>query len=155
MGVLPTSEMVRIANALLERGDYSSVLGELATLRNPVMADAGPLFEQALEELGAHVPSRDTAIWVLLRHHIGQIAAGSLSPRDGLRGMVELCDQAHLYAETREYVGDSHGLERLLAFFHGYADVEERPTDVGPWSVRKGRDPDARRGGRGTLEAMA
>ena len=130
IGVLPSSDMVRIANAVLERGCYSPVMGELATLRNPVMADAAPLFEQALEELGVQAPSRDTAVWVLLRHHIGQIAAGCISPREGLGRVVEVYEQAHLYSETREYVGDSHGLERLLGCFYGYAEVEERPTEV-------------------------
>lgn len=80
MGSLPSSELVRIADALLDRGIYSSAVGELATMRHPIMADAGPLFERVLQELHVEMPSWDDAVWILLRHHIGRIAYEDVAP---------------------------------------------------------------------------
>ena len=38
--------------------------------------------------------------------------------------------RAHPYNESREYVGDSHGIQQLIGYFWGYDDLEERPREV-------------------------
>jgi len=130
MGTLPSWELPKIADAVLDQGFYSPAIGELATTRHPVMADAGPLFERALQELHTELPAPEDAVWILLRHHIGRIAAGDVAPRDGLRVVLDLYNRADLYNKSREYVGDSHGIQQLIGYFWGYDDLDERPREV-------------------------
>jgi hypothetical protein len=130
MGTLPSWELREIADAVLDQGFYSPVIGELATMRHPVMANAGPLFERALQELHTEMPSREDAVWILLRHHIGRIASRDVSPREGLRFVVDVYYLTDLYDKSREYVGDSHGIQQLIGYFWGYDDLEERPREV-------------------------
>jgi len=128
LGDLPSDELARIADALLDQGVYSLAIGELATTRHPLMADAGPLFEQALQDLNVEMPSHEEAVWVLLRHHIGRIAYEDVAPRDGLQFMLDVYDRAHLNANSHTYVGDSHGIERLIGAYWAYEDLLARPA---------------------------
>jgi hypothetical protein len=131
LGVLPSWELPRIADAALERDIYSLSLGELATWIRPVMADAGPLFEKALRELGMPLPSSDEAAWTLLRHHIGRVASGQMSPREGLRAVLrDVYYPAGLDGRTQQYAGDSHDIHGLISYYYGYDDLAERPTEV-------------------------
>ena len=52
------------------------------------MAEAGPLFERILEAGHFTRPSKDEAVWTLLRHYVGVIADGSVAPRAGLEPMM-------------------------------------------------------------------
>ncbi|HEY3043003.1 MAG TPA: hypothetical protein VGJ39_03210 [Vicinamibacterales bacterium] len=99
-------------------------------MRHPVMADVGPLFERALQELHTELPSPEDAVWILLRHHIGRIACREVAPRDGLRVVVDFYNRAHLYNKSRDYVGDSHGIQQLIGYYWGYGDLEERAREV-------------------------
>lgn len=128
MGELPSETLARIADALLDEGVYSPEIGELATTRNSVMADAGPLFEAALRDLNVKVSSREEAVWVLLRHHISRIAYEDVPPRDGLRSVLEVYRRAGLQAQSRTYVGDSHGIQHLIGAYWEYEDLQARPA---------------------------
>jgi len=130
MGALPSWELPKIADGVLNLGIYSPAVGELATMRQPVMADAGPLFERALTELQTEMPSPEDAVWILLRHYIERIGSGDLTPRAGLSLIHDLYIRADLDERSRKYVGDSHGIQQLLGYFWGYDDLEERPTEV-------------------------
>lgn len=128
MGDLPSGELARRADALLDQRIYSPAGGELATTRNLVMADAGPLFEQAMQDLHAEIPSRDNAVWILLRHHIGRIAYEDVRPRDGRQFVLDIYYRANLQEESRTYAGDSHGIQRLIGAYWEYGDLDERPV---------------------------
>jgi len=69
-------------------------------------------------------------VWILLRHYIGRIGSGDLAPRAGLSFIHDLYMCADLDERSREYAGDSHGIQRLLSYSWGYDDLEERPTEV-------------------------
>jgi hypothetical protein len=127
LGELPSEALAKIADSLLEEGVYSLEIGELATTRHPVMADAGPLFEAALRDLNVKVPSRDEAVWILLRHHISRIASEDVRPRDGLRSVLEVYNRADLYAQSQTYVGDSHGIQDLIGAYWAYEDPSPPP----------------------------
>ena len=76
-------------------------------MTRPTMADAGPLFESALQELGIPIPSQDDAAWTLLRYHIGRIAGGEVAPRQGLRAILEdVYYPAELHAQRERYGAD-------------------------------------------------
>ena len=128
LGELATAEIVRIADALLEEEVYSQAIGELATTPRLVMADAGPLFEDALRELKVEVPSREEAVWALLRHHIGRIAYQDVPPREGLQAVLDVYNLAHAQSQPQTYVGESHGIERLIGAYWEYNDLLVRPA---------------------------
>jgi hypothetical protein len=128
LGELATAEIVRIADALLEEGVYSQAIGELATTPRLDMADAGPLFEDVLRELEVEVPSREKAIWGLLRHHIGRIACQDVAPREGLQAVLHVYNLTDRQPQAETYVVESHGIERLIGAYWEYSDLVVRPA---------------------------
>jgi len=128
LGNATSDELARIADSLLTDGVYSPALGELGTTRRIVMAEAGPLFEQALHDLNVGMPSPDEAVWVLLRYHISRIAYEEVSPREGLQSVLEVYNRANLHAQSQTYVGDSHGIEGLIGAYWEYDCLHARPA---------------------------
>jgi hypothetical protein len=131
LDVLESQEIPQLADDALNAGLYSDSLAKLYDVRDPVMADVGPLFESALKELGVGIPTQEDAIFVLLRHYARCILEGVLRPREGLgRIREDVYDPADLHARSKEYTGDSHGIQKLMACYWGYEDLEERPDEV-------------------------
>ena len=130
LGNATSDELARIADSLLTEGVYSPAIGELGTTRRIVMAEAGPLFEQALHDLNVGMASPDEAVWVLLRYHIhiGRIAYEEVSPREGLQSVLEVYNRANLHAQSQTYVGDSHGIEGLIGAYWEYDRLHARPV---------------------------
>ncbi|MDH5741730.1 MAG: hypothetical protein OEY77_15540, partial [Nitrospira sp.] len=69
LGSAMSWELPEIADAFINNGPGTPAIAELATMRNPTMVEAGPLFERVLQ-----IPSREEAIWILLRHYLQGIA---------------------------------------------------------------------------------
>ena len=131
LGIIQSWELPPIADAALNRGQYSDSLVELASLRGAIMSDAGPLFEASMAELKINAPSEDTAIQTVLTHYIQLIADETSSPYDGLHKMMQdVYYGADLYEKTNEYTGDSHGIQHLVGAYYGYDDLRERPHEV-------------------------
>jgi hypothetical protein len=126
LGTATSEELVQVADSVLDEGLYLQALGELATLGRPVISEAGPLFENALVEIGLRVPSREEAIATLLRNYVGAIAGATVAPEEGLRRIIQdVYFPADLYGHTKQFVGDSHGLQHLIGCFYTYDDVRE------------------------------
>jgi hypothetical protein len=117
--------MPKLAEGLVEDDICSPAISELAMMRQPIMSEAGPLFEQILRQSAIDVPSVDESLEIVLRHYISQIASRVIGPRPGLRSIASIYYSANLYDRSRRYVGDSHGLEHLLASFYLYDGIEE------------------------------
>ena len=117
--------MPKLADGLLECDICSPAISDLATMREPIMSEAGPLFEQILRESAIDLPSVDQSLEIVLRHYISQIASRVIAPRPGLRSIARVYYSANLHERSRRHVGDSHGLEHLLASFYSYDDIEE------------------------------
>ena len=132
MGLARSPELRQAANTALNIGIYSPSLADTAVFLEERLSDIGPAFEQALRELQIAIPqSRDNCCWILLRHYIGQIANRHVSPRDGLRSLMEdVYFRFDLHEQAIKYVGDSHGIEYLISAFYGYDDLLERPHEV-------------------------
>jgi hypothetical protein len=56
LGTLPSWDIPRIADDLLNRGIYADSLARLYDVKKPIMADVGPIFESALKELEIGIP---------------------------------------------------------------------------------------------------
>lgn len=95
------------------------------------MADAGPLFESALQELGIAVPSPDDAAWILLRYHVGRVADCEVAPRQGLRAILEdVYYPAELHAQRERYGADMYDVGSFHSSFHFHDDLEACPGEV-------------------------
>jgi hypothetical protein len=130
LGVAESWELPIIADALMNIGPSTPAMAELATMRNPVMAEAGPLFEQALRERGVQIPSREEAIWTLLRYYLQGIADGSIMPKEGLSLVVRgAYYPGKLYERSEKFAGDSHDLQHLIGAYYEYDDLY-KPGDV-------------------------
>ncbi len=124
LGSAKSWELPEIADAFINDGLGTPAIAELATMRNPTMAEAGPLFERVLQERGIQIPSREEAVWMLLRHYLQGIAAGTTMPQEGL-GLVmsQTFYPGKLYETSRELVGDSHDLAHLIGAWYEYDEL--------------------------------
>ncbi|MEZ6006495.1 MAG: hypothetical protein R3F05_01825 [Planctomycetota bacterium] len=129
LGTLISQEVPDFAKRCMGVGPYSSDLDEIAASSYPVMSEVGPALERILSDQGVALPSREAAIRVLLREDVGAIAEGRIAPREGMARVERLYHQADLGTQTKEYVGDSHDLHRLLGNYYAYDDVS-RASDA-------------------------
>lgn len=144
LGLQDSESLVRIADMLLEEKCYTPAVIELSILESPVMSEAGPLFERVCLELGITVPTKDEAVYELLRYHLETIVAGTCKPRAGLEAVMREIYFPHLAAEVcKEYVGDSRGLQHLIGAFWSYDELMERPAEVS-WDGKYGAEAIAR-----------
>ncbi len=131
LGLIPSWELPPIADAALNRGQYSDSLGELAYLRDPVMSDAGPLFEASLVELNIPLPPKDTAIQVVLIRCIRRIADQLDPPYEGLCNMMQDVYYRAMWDEKpKQFQGDSRGIEHLIGAYYYYDDLRELPYEA-------------------------
>ncbi len=86
------------------------------------------LLNNSLAELGITLPSKDDAVWILLCHHISQIANGTVSPLEGMQAVEKY--SFDFYEMTKEYVGDSHDIHEMYGMFWNYEDIRECPDEV-------------------------
>ena len=123
LGSVPSEELKRAADQALDAGVVTPSLAELACIIHPIMSETGPLFEAMLRELSIQVPSKEEAIWIVLRHWLTEISEGRLDPMDGMaRVMSEVYDPANLHGRTKSYVGDSHDLQGLIGNYYTVDD---------------------------------
>ena len=121
-----SDSIVNFANALLEEGVYLDSLGELCTMKKPIMSEAGPLFVAALKELGAWNTDRQEAAKVLLESGLSRISKGC-------ENLVEEAEFLYLNVHheisdelpDKKYVGDSLGLERVFCWLREIWDCRD------------------------------
>jgi hypothetical protein len=121
---MPSWELSGLANRLLNLGLTFRAVVDLATIRELTMADAGPLFERILQDASVTKPSREEAMWIVLRSYIEAIAVGSVGPREGLGLMMNVYHRSDL-SRSGEYVGDSHDVVQLVGAYWAYDDIDE------------------------------
>ena len=118
----PPEYLPDVACAALEAGLDSESLCVLAGLVRPTGQDAGPVFEQALEELGRPPVAREQAIRLVATHWVRSIVAGAVRPIEGAgelalfypcKELPEL-DAFWLLAEQWECIEQCPSLEREI-----------------------------------------
>ena len=126
LDAIPSWELSELARRLVDTRQTPRAVIELATLREPTMAEAGPLFERILEARHFTRPSKDEAVWTLLRHYVGVIADGSVAPRTGLEPMMGVFGLAEgIGARATQNVGDSHDIQHLVGAYWSYEDLDD------------------------------
>jgi len=157
-------DLRRTADAALCRGEYTYSLGELGTLRDPILADAGPLFEAALDELGLALPAADAATQFLVRRAIRALAEGVAAPREWLGRLAWL-----VFGPPGARPSFPDAGAREIAEHYYYLDFPDDPDAVGhvvrrtadlarAWAAADARpvvSPAVLRWGGGTVPAIA
>jgi hypothetical protein len=85
LGLIPSEALPRIATDALEAGLDSPPLRQLAGELHPTLAEAGPLFEEILDQVGVGIPDRSQAGLILAKAYAAHITDGTLSPYEGAR----------------------------------------------------------------------
>jgi hypothetical protein len=131
LGLLPSSEFPGIAMAALEAGFNGVGLCDLSCEQHPTLGEHAAVFERALRECYVSLPSTEAAVECVLRHYLQAIASGELSPRRGLRRIVNDLYAPHISKQpVRTHVGDQRNLEHLIGAFYSYDELCERPGEV-------------------------
>ena len=124
-------ELRQSADATLNAGIYSPSLVEAALDAEERLDRIGMAFEKALGELGLTLPnSQEECIWALLRHHIRQIADRDVKPVTGLKGIMEVYWNCQLFEQSKNYVGDSHDVHKLIGAYWEYDEIFERSQNA-------------------------
>ena len=90
-----------------------------------------PAFECFLNSVKIAIPDRDTAVWGMLEHFITRIARQDGDPLDLMYHLMEDVYYEYEFQEQPcNYVGGSHGIDRLLGFYCGYDDLLNRPHEI-------------------------
>ena len=124
------ADLKAAAGAAVDSGIVTPDIAALATLRDDTLAEAEPLFRKVLDDLQLTPPSTSTAVWILLRVQIRAIAEGSVAVEEGLQGVMGIFYSGDLHAQSREYVGDSHDIQRLVGLYWEIRDLEAHATEV-------------------------
>ena len=123
LDLLTSEDLVKIADNALINGTYSPALAQLATARNPIMSDVGPLFLKAIEELGGELPTRLTATRIALTAILQKISARELPPRHTLAQILPLDDRT-------SRGDDPLGITQFVGFYWAYDYLECSPDFV-------------------------
>jgi hypothetical protein len=119
LDLLAAEEMVRVADALLSAGVYAHPLGELVTIRYPILPEVGPLFASALKELGVPVPTREEAPRTLVETYLRDIAEGACTPAEGLRGFLDEANR-----DTMSFIAGASGCGDLFRWHYDYEYIK-------------------------------
>jgi len=115
---LHTADLVAYADEKLSKGQYSDHLLSILDQDPKVWSVISELFEKAVIDLGFTIPTFESAIWVLLRHHIGLISSGNVSPTKQFRLLLQDIERFDLHKGITEYVGDTIGISFMYGWYH-------------------------------------
>jgi hypothetical protein len=131
MGKVNADEVKSTINDLVDSGVYlDAFLVALEPARHPQMDDVLPALLAAFNHFGILVPDKQRAVWELIDLHCRAIVSGSVRPLEELSRLITdvYCDYFHVL--TKQYLGDSHGIERLIGLYWGADDLTDHPDTV-------------------------
>ena len=118
-------------DALIDTGTYSDEFLPIIESTPPTLRDVLGPFRKYLEKSGIRIPDKNTAVWRIIHHHVLMIVSGTVGPFDGLKQLIaDIYRDYDFRTSTREYLGDSHGIEHLIAHYWGHDEMTDRPTEV-------------------------
>ena len=139
--LLPSEDLPVIAMSWLETGHSSHNAAALTgvTQPHPEMSECAPLFEAALRDVGAPMPSRREAAWIVIRDVLARIDNGALDPMagadfltTGIDSDIQFFQRPDLDGQRSEpgrlFAGEELGFENILGLY---------------WAVDDGADPAA------------
>lgn len=132
LGMLNADDMKATIKALCDEGIYLDVfIDALDSGLHPQMEHVLPAFIAALQYSDVAVPSRDEAVWQLIEYHLNRVVSNQDRAWQELERLVtEVNREYDFHTPTRQYLGDSHGIELLLGLCWSADDIRERPNEV-------------------------
>lgn len=125
LGRLGSYEIVALAEAWIDEGlDAPSLVG-LWGLRNPNIADVGPLFQRAMCELALTEPSRADAARFLVRSTLENLVAGKIDAVEGAEFVHDVHCNVQEDLPDREYLGDSLGTQMVECWLREIWDCRD------------------------------
>jgi hypothetical protein len=123
---LSSDAIVCLANEWIDDGLYTADLGELCTMRSPVMSEVGPLFVSAMKELGVWNANRQEAAGVLLRAGLERLSLRCTDPVKEAEFIYwDIHHEVSNEMPDRKYVGDSLGLEHVFCWLREIWDCRD------------------------------
>lgn len=124
LGKLDAFEIQKVVDELLNEGRYDDEFINIIDSMPPRMDEVMPSFLRLLDRLGVKVPAIDKAVWLLIDHYTARIADGIIDPIEGLKRLIaDIYWDYDFHSRTREFLGDSHGIENLIGLYWGYDDM--------------------------------
>jgi len=127
-----TADEIRdTVDTLLSEGVFCDEFLTVIDSDPPTLEEVLVPFQVYLRREGVALPDKDRAVWLILHHHIGQIAAGTVAPYGGLKCIInDVYWDYDFQGQTKEFLGDSHGIQQLVGLYWGRDDLLDRPTEV-------------------------
>ena len=126
LGKLNSDKILSFANDCLEKDLYTESIGELSMMTDPIMSDAGPIFEKAMQELKIREPTKIEAANTIIHITLERIVANEIAPDEGASFLY--WDVHHELSEAmpdKKYVGDSFGLEYIFCWLREIWDCRD------------------------------
>ncbi|MCC2525733.1 hypothetical protein [Vibrio coralliilyticus] len=126
LGKLSSDKIVILANSWLEKGLFTDSLNDIYWEDSPIMADVGPRFEKAIEELNINKMSRFEAANKLIELTLTRIINSELEPDVGATFLYY--DVHHVINDEypdKEFMGDSLGLEHIFCWLREIWDCRD------------------------------
>ncbi|MES2101506.1 MAG: hypothetical protein V4569_16895 [Pseudomonadota bacterium] len=127
LGTLDADAIKATVEALVDAGVYLEPFLPALVERHPRFDDARPAFLAALDHHGIAVPDKEAAIRQLIEHYLRDLVS---APSDALGQLGRFMDEVYWHCHSdmpaKKYVGDSHGIERLLSLYWSAGDLRER-----------------------------
>lgn len=128
LGTLDPEDVKSTIEALVDSGLFLQPFTDALVLSRPRLDEVAPGFVAALAHHGIAVPDQHTAVLQLIEHHLRNAVRPGADPLEHLARLIdEVYHQYDFASVTREFLGDSHGIERLIGLHWGIDDMRERP----------------------------
>ena len=118
LGVIESKDIVGFADRKLAEGHYSDSYLEIVDAELKTWPVLSPLLEVALKDLGLTIPDFEQATWVMLKHHIGLIADGTVNPKDQFSQLLNDIESFDLTKGITKYVGDNVGIDTMYGWYY-------------------------------------
>lgn len=133
MGKLNADEIKAIIHGMVDEGFYIDDFLDALDTSRPRLDDVMPGLLAAFSHHEIIVPDREQAVWRLIEHHLKAIAAGESDPLEELAKLIaDIYWDYDFPARTKEYLGDSHGIEFLIGAYWEADDLRENASGRGP-----------------------
>ena len=132
LGTLNADDIKATIQALVDEGLYlDAFLEALDSDLHPRMAEVLPAFLAALGHYHVIVPSREEAVWELIGYHLQNVASNHANALQELGKLVaDVYWEYDFHTPTKNYLGDSHGIEHLIGLYWSADDMRERPQEI-------------------------
>jgi hypothetical protein len=130
-GKVTAEEIRETVDTLLSEGIYCDEFVTITDANPPTLDEVLEPFRTYLRREGIALPDKDRAVWLILHHHLERITAGTIPAYEGLRGIInDVYWDYDFQGQTKEFLGDSHGIAPLMGLYWGRDDLLDRPTEV-------------------------